>query len=114
MSKKPLVLALFLFARCASMPDGTYELDRRSGMTPPGAGSPELVVDSMRTERTLGRAASMPARVEPLIEKVWVYDQILEGGHWLQGTWMFVEIEKSKWLPEVDTGYAPLIKEESR
>ncbi len=107
------LLILLMLPSCASMPESNFELDRRSGMRPPGDASTD-VIETLRSERNLTQTPKMPARVEPLIEKIWVYDQILEGGHWLSGTWMFVEIERSRWLPELDTGAAPLIKEESK
>ena len=46
------------------------------------------------------KPASLPIREQPVVAKVWVRDQILDGGHWMQGTWIFVEVESSRWSGE--------------
>ncbi len=52
----------------------------------------------------------MPARTAPVVRKVWVADQKLEDGSWVQGTWMFVEVAPARWLYEVDPGAAPFVE----
>ncbi len=44
------------------------------------------------------KAGVAPARTKPWIEKVWVHDQEIDGGYWLQGTWVFLEVEPGRWL----------------
>ena len=118
-----LLATVFICASggCMKRAPTNYELDRRAGMaTPP----PEAQFESERqkkkhrkqnptfteplwTSSTLAAAPVMPARVQPVVRKIWVPDQLLEDGSWLQGTWMFVEVEPAHWLPEVDPGGAP-------
>ena len=57
-------------------------------------------------------APLMPARTAPVIRRVWVADQTLPDGSWLQGTWWFMEVEPSHWLYEIDPGAAPFAEPE--
>lgn len=59
----------------------------------------------IRTGPTTSKSAEMPARIPPVIAKVWVYDQLINGNQWLQGTWLFIEVDRGRWLPEVDSGH---------
>lgn len=106
---------LIVLTSCQTTAPSNYELNRRSGLS--------VAVDAKSTEETrkeelakirTGRLGSkeplMPARVAPIIEKVWVYDQIVNEGEWMQGTWMFIEVEKAKWLPEIDTGHGSFLE----
>jgi hypothetical protein len=34
----------------------------------------------------------------PLVKKVWMHDQILKGGHWMQGSWLYIEVEPARWV----------------
>lgn len=75
----------------------------RKGRPPRGAGWSELIT----TNSTLAPAPLMPARVEPVVKRVWVADRLMSDGSWLQGTWLFIEVEPARWLYEVDPGAAP-------
>lgn len=100
---------------CQTSAPSNYELNRRSGLslegdqgtTPTEATDKDLA--GIRTSRLPAKSAQMPARLPPIVEKIWVYDQIINEGEWLQGTWVFVEVEKAKWLPEVDSGSGSFI-----
>jgi hypothetical protein len=114
-TKIAAVLLVVLVSGCQTMAESKYELNRRSGL---GLDEDQgttggVVVDkdmaSIRTGRMPARAAQMPVRLPPVIEKVWVYDQIINDGQWIQGTWLFVEIEGSRWLSEVDSGSGSFI-----
>lgn len=117
-----LLLALSVGSGCRKHAPTSYELDARAGHgVPPGDWKdrhwrgarsqkpPRGAAWSERLSTTSALAPEpwMPARVEPVIRKVWVADQQLEDGSWVQGTWMFVEVEPARWLYEVDPGAAP-------
>jgi hypothetical protein len=101
---------LLLATGCLTRAPTTYELDRRAGFaTPPNATAAKDEVDKLRTSSAVPRAPHAPVKVPPLIEKVWVSDQVLADGAVLQGTWLYLEIVGGRWLNEVDPGGAPLI-----
>jgi hypothetical protein len=97
-------------AGCQTMAESNYELNRRSGLgLEADKGQPaDSVLNkdmaALRTSRMPARAPHMPVRLPPIVEKVWVYDQIINDGQWLQGTWLFVEVEGPRWLSEIDSG----------
>ena len=79
---------------CVSRAPTQCELDRRSGLYPnsycEGESHPLPGVS-----RDL--EPDVPARTPAVIKKVWVSDQMIEGGHWMQGTWVYLEVEPSRW-----------------
>ncbi len=108
--KMAMALLVVLATGCQTMAESKYELNRRSGLgldEDQGTNTGDVAskdMASLRTGRIPARAPQMPVRLAPVIEKVWVYDQIINDGQWLQGTWLFVEIEGARWLSEVDSG----------
>lgn len=107
------LLVALLCAGCMKRAPTNYELDRRAGMgTPPaeaqyerGPGKrPAPFDEPLQSTSVLAPAARMPARIEPVIRRVWVSDQQLPDGTWLQGTWLFMEVQPARWLFEVDPG----------
>lgn len=97
-----------LTAACASRAPTECELDKRSGLYPSsfcednGRAGPVEPLQGSKSKAIV--PSEVPVRSEPLVKKVWIHDQILEGGHWMQGTWAFIEVEPSKW---VGSGPAP-------
>jgi len=98
------IITLFILSTlgvsCSSIDSSNYELDRRSGF------EVHQDKDKKEDQEKIARIESglkevkyedMPTRTPALIEKVWVFDQQLEGGHWLKGTSIFIEVENSKW-----------------
>lgn len=95
----------------------TYELDQRAGNGIPPAnpvyehpkrhkkGVP--FEEPLHTTSGVAPTPLMPARSAPVIRRVWVADQTLPDGSWLQGTWWYLEAEPSRWLHEIDPGSAP-------
>jgi hypothetical protein len=114
MAKKVIFPALFLLlmitSGCSSTTSSEYELDRRSGLTPSIAIQKQAMnnLSNVHMLSDEDKKSYMPVRSEPIVEKIWVYDQKL-GPNWLQGTWYFIEIEPSHWLNEVDPGSNTLI-----
>ena len=88
------LLTPILLAGCVSRAPTQCELDRRSGLYPnsycEGESHPLPGVS-----RDL--EPDVPARTPAVIKKVWVSDQMIEGGHWMQGTWVYLEVEPSRW-----------------
>jgi hypothetical protein len=100
---------------CQTTAPSHYELNRRSGLSisvddPASQTDSTGEVGQIRTGRLPSKDAFAPARTAPVIEKVWVYDQIINDGQWLQGTWIFLEVEKAKWLPEIDIGQGSFLE----
>ena len=54
------------------------------------------------------------ARVAPVIRKAWISDVLLEDGTWIQGTWMYLEVEPGRWLAEIDPGGASFVARPER
>lgn len=103
---------------CAKRAPTSYELDKRSGGGIPPA-DPEYehpkryarrrarsFEEPLRSTSAVTPASRMPPRTAPVVRQVWVADQNLPDGSWLQGTWWFVEVSPSQWLHEVDPGAA--------
>ena len=100
------VAALLPLAGCLVRAPTTFELDRRAGLL---ADARTDGLMQVRTSSAVARAPQMPVKLPPLIEKVWVSDVPLGPDARLQGTWMYLEVERGRWLDEVDPGGAPLL-----
>lgn len=115
MKKTIFASTILLATGCQTSAPSNYELNRRSGLSleeDQGVTTEQSVdkdLSAIRTSRLPAKSAQMPARLPPIVEKVWVYDQIINEGEWMQGTWVFVEVERAKWLPEVDSGSGSFI-----
>ena len=97
------VVCLFLsgVVGCVSRAPTACELDERSGLYPSSfCENVSKNNDEFKRNKPIPniRPSAIPVRSEPLIKRVWVNDQILEGGHWMQGTWIYIEVEPSKWV----------------
>jgi hypothetical protein len=98
----------FLGVACVSRAPTECELDRRSGLYPSSYCDKDVAATPRERPALVGGAAatantvpaSLPIREQPVVAKVWVRDQILDGGHWMQGTWLFIEVEPSRWSGE--------------
>lgn len=99
---------------CLTRADTTYELDRRSGLLPPNELQVKKDISLLKTNSNETRETQMPERLPPLVEKIWVTSQLLPDGSKLDGTWMWVEVERSRWLDEKDPGSAPLIIDKTK
>lgn len=101
-------LILFLPACVISRAPSTYELHKRTGVSSPGDASENFPSVNLRSTSSLSMEPMMPARVAPIVERVWLFDRKV-GNYWQQGTWVWLEVEQGKWLHEVDPGGAPLV-----
>lgn len=110
MIKRILILAsVCTFSGCAvTRAESDYELNRRAGLPIPGEDKLNLKEGDLRTSSVLQKNSYMPARVPPVVERIWFFDKKI-GNYWQQGTWVWVEVEPGRWLNDVDPGGAPLV-----
>jgi hypothetical protein len=100
-------LSLSILGACVSRAPTKCELDKRSGLYPTSYCEEEQAQNTpasqsiTTTTAGVSKSASLPVREGPVVAKVWVADTVLDGGHWMQGTWIFVEVESSRWSGEV-------------
>ena len=102
----PFFILPISVSSCLTRAPTTYELDRRAGMLPPTENAVKEALAQLDTNSSLRKNSYMPARVGPVVQKVWVTDQHLPDGSLLHGTWLFLEIEPGKWFDEVDNSHA--------
>lgn len=93
---------------CVSRAPSTYELHKRTGVPSPDDVSEKFPSASLRSTSSVSMEPMMPARVAPVVERVWLFDRKI-GNYWQQGTWVWLEVEQGRWLHEVDPGGAPLV-----
>lgn len=100
-----------LLSACVSRAPTDCELDRRSGLYPSSYCDTEAAKKAQpaalaAAATSLGtRPAPVPVREQPTVARVWIHDQLLEGGTLMEGTWAFIEVEPSRWARE---GQGPL------
>jgi len=120
-------VAITLFAAlaitsCQTTAPSNYELNRRSGVpvaldSIDDETSDETIgkdLSKIRTGTALSKDPRMPVRLPGVVEKVWVYGHRINDRHWLQDTWIFVEVDREKWLGEIDSGEGELFKKSSK
>ena len=100
------VLSFTGLVGCVSRAPTECELDKRSGLYPSSdCGSAVLSVSLDSQPKTQSapalQAGQIPVRSQPVVKKIWVSPQIIEGGHWMDGTWLYLETEPSQWLGSV-------------
>lgn len=104
----PICTVSALAFGCVSRAPSDCELDKRAGVYPSSfcdiENAKTVPSEAVRGEPVRPKAAALPVRDEPVVAKVWVHDQILDGGNWLQGTWLFIEVEPSQWARSVERG----------
>ena len=114
-----ITLSLFtvMLNGCATNAPTNYELNRRSGLSvsvdKEEVSEEELVagdLSKVKTRRGPSKGSMMTARLPPIVEKVWVYDQLVNNDQWMQGTWIFIEVDKGRWLPEIEVGPGDFLK----
>lgn len=94
-------LAELLGAGCATRAPTKFELDRRAGLVPEIESQRKIKdAQEVRALPPTSKGAQSPRRIEPRIEKIWVYDQELTSRAWMQGTYVFLEVEPSRWSTE--------------
>jgi hypothetical protein len=94
------VLLTYLFSTaCATRAPTQYELDRRAGLSPSEEVS-SLEETDLRKLALTQKDPKHPIRRPAQLEKVWVYDQELDGGYWMQGTFVYLEVSPGEWTME--------------
>lgn len=93
-----LFLVTLMTTGCLTRAPTDYELDRRSGLTPPGGAKERSVTELQKlgAVKSEVRPSLVPVRRAARVEKIWVFDQTIEN-RVLQHTWLFVEVDKGGW-----------------
>ena len=111
MRKLTVVLIILFVMGCQTTAPTSYELNRRSGvpvaLDTEDQDTSETVdkdLSKIRTGTALPKDPRKPVRLPGVVEKVWVYGHRVNEKHWLQDTWIFVEVDQEKWLGEIDSG----------
>jgi hypothetical protein len=105
-----MILSLALgMVGCQTTAPSNYELNRRSGLSVSldnkDIASEEAVesdLSKFRTSNELPKALRKPVRLPGVVEPVYYYGGMLNGKHWMQNTWLYVEVDSERWLGELD------------
>lgn len=89
---------------CITRAPSNYELDRRAGHSPKNLSISAYKRVAKEIHGIKGQDTKFiaPKRVEPRVEKVWIYNQALNDGTYLQGTFVFMQIDDGYWLNPAD------------
>ena len=106
---KKLVLlklaVIFLICGCQTNAESDYELNQRSGLSvgvdketnnqdlSDRIGSASIKI---KNEESAGKYA--PSLNAPKVHRVWVNSQQIDDTTWLEGTWIYLQIEKAQWV----------------
>ncbi len=93
-----LIFALCGFTSCMTRAPSDYQLDRQAGRLPK-----KDLINKENTEEVykvvgLNKDAKNPIRTNPRVEKIWIYDQETDSGAYLQGTYIYFQVDKGQWL----------------
>lgn len=96
-------LAFFIFilcglTSCMTRAPSDYELDRQAGRIPKKDLSKKEKSEEIYKVVGLNKDAKEPIHTNPRVEKVWVYDQETDSGSYLQGTYLYFQIDGGRWL----------------
>jgi len=99
-----LISSSFLTVSCITRAPSNYELDRQAGRLPKqGLRSYETPeIQNVYQIKGENKVTTEPLRIEPRTEKVWVYDQETEGGYFLQGTYLYFQVDSGHWISPGD------------
>ena len=90
---------------CATRAPTKFELDRRAGLVPEAENVTNVKeAHNLRAQPSTNKVPGSPHRIGPRIEKIWVYDQELTPSAWMQGTYVFLEVEPGQWLNPDNVG----------
>lgn len=99
-----LIFLSLSFMGCKTTADSNYELNRRSGLsisedlrdkTYNVTENEGIKTVAIKTATTPEEAK--PTLVAPKVEKIWLNGQQINEDTWLQGTWIYLQVEKAKW-----------------
>ena len=62
----------------------------------------KAVAKEMYELKGQNKVATEPIRTDPRIEKVWIYNQEINDGTYLQGTYVFFQVDNGYWLSPSD------------
>ena len=99
--KIKLITCLFIISlstvSCMTRAPCDYQLDRQAGRLPEKENSEGGLFDVFHIRGMLKDSKS-PIRIPPTVEKVWIYDQENDDGSFLQGTYLYFQLDNGHWL----------------
>jgi len=109
-----ILSALFLIlsvTSCQTTAESNYELNRRSGLSlgqdlkdQEFNTKSNLKSKKLTLNQTSGVAANAPRLTAPSVEKVWVNSQQISEDTWIQGTWVYLQTDKPRWVLPLKKG----------
>jgi hypothetical protein len=107
--KQAIIGMVLVVTGCQTTAPSNYELNRRSGISvaldDKDQGSEQSIDDDLtkfRTSNSLPKSIRKPVRLPGVVEPIYYYGGKLNGKHWMQSTWLYVEVDSEKWLGELD------------
>lgn len=99
--KIKFIICLFIISlstvSCMTRAPSDYQLDRQAGRLPQKESSEVGLFDVFHIRGIL-KDSKDPIRIPPAVEKVWIYDQENEDGSFLQGTYLYFQLDSGHWL----------------
>lgn len=100
-----IICSAFYLTSCMTRAPSDYELDKQAGRLPKNDLTKKENLPDEVVYKVVGlnKDSKEPIRIEPRTEKVWIYDQETDSGHYLQGTYIYFQVESGHWLNPGDT-----------
>ena len=101
--KQKTVFALFILIflscqSCLTRAPTTYELDMRSGTRPATQNYKEKDLNEIKiVDSNTKKDFFEPKKSPPKIEKIWMTSKQLKDNTFMEGTWIWIETQKSRW-----------------
>lgn len=96
---------------CQTAADSNYELNRRSGLSlgqdlkkQEFNTNTKLKNKKLTLNQTIEVPENSPRLTAPSVEKVWVNSQQVSEDTWIQGTWVYVQTDKPRWVMPSNSG----------
>lgn len=94
-----LMCSSCLFISCVTRAPSNYELDRRAGRLPKKADkTSQSIAKEIHAIKGQDKVPIDPIHINPHIEKIWIYNQEINDGTYLQGTYVFFQIDNGYWF----------------
>lgn len=101
--KIKIIVSIFILSlgciSCITRAPSTYQLDKQAGIDPQNEDAQsDVKLADIFPIRGLLKEEKEPIRIAPSVEKVWIYDQENEDGSFLQGTYLYFQIDNGRWV----------------
>lgn len=101
MNKKLFPLFIFSFSgltSCMTRAPSDFELDKQAGRIPKKSLNKQESTEEVYKVIGLNKDAKEPIKTSPRVEKIWLYDQETDSGAFLQGTYIYFQVDGGRWL----------------